>query len=96
MAYKVVCVNVKNDCSFKDCRCIKDIGISAQGGGVNKYTPTRMYDRIANGEEFYVEDGKGNKTFLVKAEREGTKYVRTKPNDTESDNLLEQNSCPVN
>lgn len=93
MAYKIKCIGIENNCSFRDCRSIKYIGVSAEGGGVNKYSPSKMYERISNGEEFYVEGSNGSKTFLIKAEREGTKYVRTEPNDTENDNLLKLGSC---
>ncbi|MCF7910617.1 DUF3892 domain-containing protein [Candidatus Pacearchaeota archaeon] len=92
--YKVKCVDVKNDCSFRDCRCVKFIGIPTTDGGTNKYTPLEIYNRITKGDEFYVENN-GKKTFLIKAEREGTKYVKTEQNDTENDNLLKQKSCSV-
>ncbi|MCH8945356.1 MAG: DUF3892 domain-containing protein [Nanoarchaeota archaeon] len=95
MAYEIKCVDLDENSDFKDCRCIKLIGISNTSGGTNKYTPAQMYERIKNGEEFYVSNN-NQKTDLIAVEREGTKYVRTEPNDTENDNLLKQNSCNVN
>jgi len=92
MSYRIKCVEINNACEFKDCRKIKLIGVLAQGGGVNKYPPARIYERINDGEEFFILNGP-KKTFLIKAEREGTKYVRTEPNDTEDDNLLKQSAC---
>jgi len=94
MAYKIICVDIDNNSAYKDCRCIKHIGIGVQGGGINKYTPSQIHNRISLGEKFYVETN-ARRTFLVRVEREGTRYVRTEPNDTESDNLLKQKSCSI-
>ena len=47
------------------------------------------------GEEFFILNNE-KRTYLEKKEREGTKYVRTEPNDTEDDNLLKQVSCDIN
>lgn len=92
MAYRIKCVDIDKGSKHKDCRKIKFLGIPVEGGGVNRYTPAQMYDRISKEEEFYVLKN-GSKVYLVKVEREGTKYVRTEPNDTENDNLLQQDSC---
>ena len=92
MAYKVVCVEIDSKCGYRDCRKIKLIGILTDSRGVNKYTPEKIYEWIKDGDKFFIENN-GERTFLIKAEREGTKYVRTLPNDTEEDNLLELGSC---
>lgn len=93
MAYKVKCIIKNDESDYNDCRCIKQIGIPAKGGGTNKYTPKQIHDRIKEeGDEFFVEH-EGEKTYLRAVEREGTKYVRTEPNDTPEDNLLKQPEC---
>lgn len=93
MAYKVKCVTIDETSDYDDCRCIEIIGIPREGGGTNEYSPSRIHDRIKNeGDEFFVEH-EGERTYLDAVEREGTKYVRTEPNDTSEDNLLKQNPC---
>lgn len=93
MAYRVECVTTDDSSDYDDCRCITEIGIPSKSGGVNTYSPARIHDRIVeDNEEFFVKHG-GEKTYLDPAEREGTKYVRTEPNDTPDDNLLKQDDC---
>ncbi|MCH7850774.1 MAG: DUF3892 domain-containing protein [Nanoarchaeota archaeon] len=92
MAYRIKCVDKNQNSNFKDCRCIISIGVSAKDGGTNQYTPSKIHDRINSGEKFYVLNN-NQETYLIAVEREGTKYVRTEPNDTENDNLLKQSSC---
>lgn len=93
MAYQVECVTIDDSSTHDDCRCIELIGIPRKGGGTNTYSPARIHDRIEEeGDTFYVEENDG-RTYLEAVEREGTKYVRTKPTDTKDDNLLQQPSC---
>lgn len=93
MAYPVECVTIDDSSEYDDCRCIELIGIPSKSGGTNTYTPARIHDRIEDeGHSFFVEEN-GNRAYLDAVEREGTKYVRTEPNDTEDDNLLQQSTC---
>lgn len=93
MAYRVECVTIDESSDYDDCRCIESIGIPTESGGTNTYSPAQIHDRIEqDGDTFFVEEN-GEWTFLDAVEREGTKYVRTEPNDTEDDNLLQQPSC---
>jgi hypothetical protein len=60
---------------------------------VVKRTPEQIHDKIEEEDrEFYILEN-GERTYLEAKERLGTKYVRTRPNDTEEDNLLSQGSC---
>jgi len=95
MAYEIKCVDIDKNSDFNDCRCIKWVGVSEKEGETNKYSPAQMYDKIGKGEEFFVWNNE-KRTYLEKAEREGTKYVRTEQNDTKDDNLLKQSSCDTN
>ncbi len=52
-----------------------------------------MYEHIeTEGKQFYVEYD-GDRTELEPVEQNGTKYVRTAPNDTPEDNLLQLQDC---
>ena len=95
MSREVVCVDIDTSSSYYgdgDCRCIKQIGYVITGDTLFQRSPAEVHDKIEDGEDFYVEHN-GEKTDLIPAERGGTKYVRTEPNRTDSDNLLEQDSC---
>lgn len=62
-----------------------------------KGTSTRleMYDLVKNNSTYaYVQDAFGNKAYLMAATTsKGTKYVKTKPDDVKSDNLLKLPEC---
>jgi len=93
MAYPIECVNTDDSSIHNDCRCITTIGIPNEAGGTNTYSPERIHDRIENeGEEFYVEY-QGTRTDVIAVTDGTTKYVRTEPNDTPNDNLLNLGSC---
>jgi len=88
MAEKVKCI-VKGDSSkYSDCRCITEIRTDARS-----YTRLEAHNRVkASPGSIFVAQG-GSKADLVPAEREGLKYVRTAPNDTTADNLLNAPKC---
>ncbi|MBW2293695.1 MAG: DUF3892 domain-containing protein [Deltaproteobacteria bacterium] len=88
MAEKVECI-VKGDADqHSDCRCITSIRTDAQ-----TYTRLEAHDRVKQSPgSIFVAQG-GSKADLVAAEREGLKYVRTEPNDTTADNLLNAPTC---
>lgn len=101
MAYQVVCVEIDESSDQNDCRCISLIGFFKEkfadvklklSEEPRKQTPEDIHKRIDNGDEFFIKvDGK--KTPLEEAEKDGTLYVRSEPNDTEDDNLLKQEPC---
>ncbi|MHC3379394.1 DUF3892 domain-containing protein [Haloarcula sp. H-GB5] len=93
MAYPIECVNIDDSSPHNDCRCITTIGIPSQSGGINTYTPERIHDRIEDeGDEFVVEY-QGSRTEVIAVTDGTTKYVRTEPNDTQNDNLLNLQRC---
>ncbi|WP_169924438.1 DUF3892 domain-containing protein [Natrinema ejinorense] len=92
MAREVVCVTTDDASIHNDCRCIETIGYQIIEDNTWTKTPAEVHESIEDGKEYYVEHN-GSKTYLEPAERNGTKYVRTEPNDTSRDNLLQQPSC---
>lgn len=90
--FEVICVEIDDESPHDDCRCIEKIGYEALTG-VNRWTSERIHDEIERGRmAFYVEEY-GSKLSLEAVERDGTKYVRTEPVDTEQDALLELPRC---
>lgn len=92
--YKVKCVNIDQGSQYDDCRCIETIGFPAEEGGTATRTPATVYDWVEKDGHTVVVVHNGSETEVhgVKDD-DGTKYVRTAPNDTKNDNLLQQPSC---
>ena len=58
-------------------------------------TRDQMYEYVKNGNEAWVYDKSGNmKAKLICAtSQQGTRYVKTEPDSTKKDNLLELEEC---
>ena len=93
VAYPVKCVNIDQTSQYNDCRCIESIGFPAEGGGTATRTPEQVYDMVENEGDKVVVEYEGEETEVHGATHGNTKYVRTEPNDTKEDNLLQQPSC---
>jgi len=92
--YIVTCVS-KTDTRFSDCRCITHVGVQEYQGATRAFlTREQAYQIVAQGrDKLFVQRG-GNDYVPVEAVvREGTRYVRTDPDDTTTDNLLAQPQC---
>lgn len=93
--YKVKCVTRESNPDYPDCRSIAEIGFPGKNQPVVTESPSEVYDMIEDGDKVVVEY-QGDETEVQQATTEdGTKYVRTEPNDTKEDNLLKQDACPV-
>lgn len=54
----------------------------------------QIYDFIESGGDAYVKDFLGNIAYLItEISAKGTKYVKTKPDSTTTDNLLKLPEC---
>lgn len=83
MAEKVICI-VTRERWHPDCRRVTEIRTDAG----RQYTRAEAHDQVAlSPGSIYVEGG-GVRADLLPAQREGVKYVRTRPDDTLADNLL--------
>lgn len=91
--YEVQCVTMESNPNYHDCRGISTIGIEGNISVTLQKTPAQVYEKIEDGHTVVVEH-EGTETEVIKATTEdGTKYVRTEPNDTKDDNLLKQDAC---
>ena len=57
------------------------------------YTPEEAHEKVKARPGSIVVVGGCEIVPLIPAEREGKKYVRTKPDDTTADNLLKVQEC---
>jgi len=89
MAEKVTCIVKGESHLHSDCRCITEI----QTDGWRKYTRLEAYNKVTASPGSIVVEGGGETATLIPAERLGTKYVKTRPDDTKEDNLLKVKEC---
>lgn len=92
MAREVICTT-KDPSGPNDCRCIEKLGVelTTVNSTISK-TPEEVHNDIKEGKDYHVKY-QGSRTELRPAERGGTKYGRTDPNDTVNDNLLQIRDC---
>ena len=93
MAHEIYCRSIDDNSPHDDCRCIERVEFMANGAA-HEAPPEMVYDHIVDdGKEFYVEH-EGERTDVVAVENDdGENYIRTAPNDTKDDNLLNIQSC---
>jgi Protein of unknown function (DUF3892) len=75
---------------------IVSIGCAEVGTGVSKrFTEDEAIDRIERGtDQFYVERPLGHRVWVIVAEHEGRKYVKTEADGEKPNNLLALPECP--
>lgn len=89
MPEKVTCI-VKGEAHLhSDCRCITQIKTDYW----RTYTREEANVKVTGSPGSIVVEGGGRTAPLIPAEREGKKYVRTRPDDTTVDNLLQVPQC---
>jgi hypothetical protein len=89
MAEKVTCI-VKGEAHMHfDCRSITKIKTDYS----REYTREEAHEKVKAFPGSIVVEGGGKTAPLIPAEREGKKYVRTRPDDTAADNLLQVPNC---
>lgn len=91
--YVVKCIVEDNASQYNDCRGIDQIGFPAEEGGIAYRTPPQVYDIVEKQGDTVVVQHEGSETEVHGATYNGTKYVKTEPNNTTDDNLLKQPSC---
>ena len=89
MPEKVTCI-VKGEAHLhSDCCSITKI----KTDGWRVYTRAEAHDKVTASPGSIVVEGGGETAPLIPAIREGSKYVRTRPDDTTADNLLKVQDC---
>jgi len=90
MAVRIICINKDNGDHDDPHEAITRLG--TEGG--QKYTRLEMVRFIENGNDAYVKGPMGNVAYLmVSVSRGGNKYVKTIPDGTGANNLLELPEC---
>jgi hypothetical protein len=96
MSVRITCITKANGNHENPYVAISYLGWVEDGSTNTGSTPReRMYDWIKNEKGVaYVLDRFGNKAFLIpEISPRGTKYVKTVPDQTKTDNLLQLPEC---
>lgn len=95
MAIRITCINKANGQHENPYVAISHLG------WVNEATNERgwstrelMYDWIKTGGHAYVQAGTARADVITAESPRGTKYVRTRADSTDRDNLLKLPECP--
>lgn len=92
---QVTCVNKSGGYHENPHTAISYLGwVNDQTGARGITSRLDMYEFVRQGNKVYVSDGRGNIAYLTTAVTAlGTKYVKTLPDGTRSDNLLQLLEC---
>ena len=91
--YKVECVTIDYDSQYDDCRRIERLGFQATAGGLTTRTPTQVYEMVEDDDHTVFVEYHGDVSRVEGAVRDGRKYVRTEPTDSEDDVLMKKPNC---
>ena len=95
MSIKITCIKKSGGNHENPYAAIELLGwINEQTNATGQSTREVIYDWIKEGGTAYVLDKFGNKAYLITAiSSHGTKYVKTEPDNTTTDNLLKLPEC---
>ena len=86
---EIICI--QRDGQFTDCRCIT--WVKTRSG--QPYSVNDVIHLITNaGYVFYVSNQSGDVALVKAVPNENPTYIRTKAEDTPTDNLLQLPDCP--
>jgi hypothetical protein len=76
---------------------VVSIGCAEVGtGSLVRFTEDEAINRIEKGtDSFYVERPEGHRVWVIVAQREGRKYLKTETDGEKPDNLLSLPECPA-
>jgi hypothetical protein len=94
MSVKITCINKDGGDHYDPHEAITYLGwVNESTGKKGRATKLEMVDFIEKGNQAYVQ-GRIKKVYLeVKTSSHGNKYVRTIPDNIESNNLLSLPEC---
>ncbi|WP_111733072.1 DUF3892 domain-containing protein [Roseovarius amoyensis] len=94
MAHKIDCIE-KED-RYDPTEAITHVGGLNHNGTRWRITQKEAIRRIESGEnQFYVENGGRRTDVIVAVSRFGNKYIKTKADDYEPNNLLSLRTCAL-
>jgi hypothetical protein len=94
MAVRITCINKSNGFHENPYTAITDLGwVNPNTGETGRNTREQMYDWIKSGGQAYVQSGAATAEVITAVSPHGTKYVKTRADSTDRDNLLKLPEC---
>jgi hypothetical protein len=95
MSIRITCIKKDSGNHENSHTAISVLGwIEDSTNNTGRSSRIEMYDFVKSGGYAYVKDTYGNKAQLIAETTSwGTKYVKTKPDNTTTDNLLKLSEC---
>lgn len=95
MAIRITCIRKSGGYHENPYVAISHLGWAEDGTGLTgEWTREKMYEWVVNQQgEAYVQSNYSRARVLGAVSPQGTKYVKTEPNNTAADNLLKLSEC---
>lgn len=95
MSVRIICINKDSGNHYDPHEAITHLGwINENDNSRGRLTRQEMVKFIDGGGQAYVKDAYGNVAYLITVTSiSGLRYVKTEPDSTTSNNLLELREC---
>lgn len=94
MEIRITCINKDSGNHENPYTAITFLGWNDTNGDKKPTSREEMYSWVKGGGKAYLQDSKGEIAYLVaETTANGTKYVKTKADQTQDDNLLKLDEC---
>ena len=95
MSVRITCIKKDGGNHENPHTAISILGwVNESAGASGQSTRVQMYDFVKGGGQAYVRDSRSNLAYLIaEVSSRGTKFVKTKPDGTTTDNLLKLIEC---
>lgn len=94
MTIKITCIKKENGNHENPCEAISTFGWINEGTQKSgSSSRIQVYEFVEKGGYAYVEDNDSRVKLITGISSKGNRYVKTKQNDTEDDNLLKLPEC---
>ena len=95
MGFRITCINKDSGKHENPYVAISHLNwVNDQTGASGRSTRVQMHDFVKGGGDAYVQAGGANASVMAAVSPHGTKYVKTRADNTQTDNLLKLAECP--
>jgi len=94
MGFRITCINKDSGHHENPYVAITHLNwVNDQTGESGRSTRLQMYDFVKRGGDAYVQAGSARADVLAAVSPHGTKFVKTRADSTQTDNLLKLAEC---
>lgn len=94
MAFRITCISKDSGNHENPYVAISHLNwVNDQTGAPGRSTRLQMHDFLTGGGDAYVQAGSARANVIAAVSAQGTKYVKTRADNTQTDNLLKLAEC---